>query len=82
MQDELKKAKGLPTGMPDLDYDRIAIVKEKYRRQAAERAGNLVPCPSAGPDRSSTAGRSSAAVSDFKKSRVSKRERMSTNYIW
>ena len=56
-------------------------------------AGPLVPTPSASarvpvpsgtrpgrvsnaPDRTSTAG------SDFKKSRVSQRERMSTNYIW
>ena len=56
-------------------------------------ADNRVPVPSAGPTGRSTAGRvstgrtstgrtSTGDGSDFKKSRVSKRERMSTNYIW
>ena len=51
-------------------------------------AGALVPDPSSGPPTGrSTKGRTStrtstAEGSEFKKSRVSKRERMSTNYIW
>ena len=51
-------------------------------------ADNRVPVPSAGPRGRSTTGRvstgrtSTGDGSDFKKSRVSKRERMSTNYIW
>ena len=56
-------------------------------------ADNRVPVPSAGPTGRSTTGRVSSGRtssgrtstgdgSNFKKSRVSKRERMSTNYIW
>ena len=54
------------------------------------KAGTLVPTPSASGRVSTRPGRVSTAPdrtstttgSDFKKSRVSQRERMSTNYIW
>lgn len=63
---------------------------DEWRKAQAIDVPNAVPIPSAGVDRgsrsgrvsSAASGRTSTAVSDFKKSRVSKRERMSTNYIW
>ena len=85
--------------LPDLDWDRIKVVQEQYKRQAAAESDGdkqlptAVPFPSAGspfddflnapfPSAGPGDGRASTAANEFKKSRLSTRERMSTNYIW
>ena len=77
----------------NMDYNTTASDESRNAGSAFDefaKAGTLVPTPSASARASTRLGRVSTAPdrtstttgSDFKKSRVSKRERMSTNYIW
>lgn len=77
----------------NMDYNTTTSDESRNAGSAFDefaKAGTLVPTPSASGRVSTRPGRVSTAPdrtstttgSDFKKSRVSQRERMSTNYIW
>ena len=95
---EQKKLKDLPTlDWARIKALQEKIKQEASERDGDDKlldSQPTVPCPSAGstpfdaflsmplPSAGPGDGRSSTAANEFKKSRLSTRERMSTNYIW